>query len=183
MASGSRPAMGKGLEPHLASVMKNISIEVSMSQSKRKLSNFLLTPKFQLKLTYYYISVALVTILLTGTAVVLKFMAIRHLMNNALPDDFTSQSQITTYTFEIAQISLVGFVVFAILSFIFALMVSHRVAGPVVAITAVIDELKKGNYDYSRRLRPADELTVIMDNLHELRETLKANAVQAVNRE
>jgi signal transduction histidine kinase len=75
--------------------------------------------------------------------------------------------------FHIAQISMVGFVAFAIASFIFALMVSHRIAGPVVAISAFIEELKKGNYDYGRNLQPEDELTLIMDPLHELRAVLK----------
>ncbi len=68
-----------------------------------------------------------------------------------------------------------GFVAFAIASFIFALMVSHRIAGPVVAITALISELKKGTYTYGRKLRPNDELTLIMDKLHELKDVLASN--------
>jgi signal transduction histidine kinase len=144
-----------------------------MSKPKRKLSNFLLTPKFQMKLTYYYISVGLSVIFATVSAVFFKMMQIDDVMNNSLPTDFTSQSQITEITFQIAQISMVGFVAFAIASFVFALMVSHRIAGPIVAISATIDELKKGNYDYGRNLRPNDELTLIMDGLHELRAVLK----------
>ncbi len=150
-----------------------------MSSSKRKLSNFLLTPKFQLKLTYYYIGVGILVILATVGGVVYKMMQIREVMNNSVATDFTAQSRITEFTFEIAQISLLGFVAFAISSFIFALMVSHRIAGPVVAITAVIDELKKGNYKYGRQLRPSDELTLIMDGLHELREDLKGKVPEA----
>ncbi|MBT4161104.1 MAG: hypothetical protein HOE54_07330, partial [Gammaproteobacteria bacterium] len=92
---------------------------------------------------------------------------------NSIPTDFTAQSRITEFTFHIAQISMVGFVAFAVASFVFALMVSHRIAGPIVAITAYIEELKKGNYDYGRKLRPNDELTLIMDGLHELKAKLK----------
>jgi len=68
---------------------------------------------------------------------------------------------------------MVGFVAFAISSFIFALLVSHRIAGPILAITAYIEELKKGNYSYGRNLRPNDELIQIMDGLHELNAILK----------
>ena len=75
--------------------------------------------------------------------------------------------------FEIVQISLGGFAAFVIFSFVFALVISHRIAGPVVAIKAFIDELKKGNYDYPRRLRPRDELVDVMDALHELAPILK----------
>lgn len=144
-----------------------------MAQGKRKVSNLLLTPKFQLKLTYYYIGVGMVIIVSTVAGVFLKMMQIRDIMNNSLPTDFSSQSQITDITFEIAQISMLGFVAFAMASFIFALMVSHRIAGPIVAITAYIQELKNGNYNYGRRLRPNDELTLIMDELHDLNAVLR----------
>lgn len=144
-----------------------------MDRNDRKLSNFLLTPKFQLKLTYYYIGVGLVIISGTVGAVFYKMSAVRDIMNNSVATDFTSQSLISEQMFQIVQISMVGFVAFAIASFIFALMVSHRIAGPVVALTAYIDQLKQGNYDYGRELRPNDELTTVMDGLHELSRTLK----------
>ncbi len=144
-----------------------------MDRNDRKLSNFLLTPKFQLKLTYYYIGVGLAIISGTIVAVFYKMSVVRDIMNNNVATDFTSQSLISEQMFQIVQISMVGFVAFAIASFIFALMVSHRIAGPVVALTAYIDQLKQGNYDYGRELRPNDELTIIMDGLHELSRTLK----------
>ncbi len=144
-----------------------------MSQPNRKLSNLMLTPKFQLKLTYYYIGVGLTIIVSTVSAVFYKMSQIRDVMNNNVATDFSSQTQITDFTFHIAQISMVGFVAFAMASFLFALFVSHRIAGPTVAITTLIEELKNGNYDYSRNLRPDDELTLIMDGLHDLRLSLK----------
>jgi len=144
-----------------------------VSINQRKLSNFLLTPKFQLKLTYYYIAFGITVIVATGSAIFYKMMAVRNIMNNGVATDFSSQSQISDLTFQMAQISLLGFVIFAMASFIFALMVSHRIAGPMLAITAYINEIKKGNFDYGRRLRPNDELTLIMDSLHELNDALK----------
>lgn len=143
-----------------------------MSTNKRKLSNFLLTPGFQLKLTLYYISVGVVIILATGGAVYAKFMAVRMLMNDAVLTQFSAQSQINTLMFQIAELSLLGFVLFAITSFIFALMISHRIAGPVVGILAYINALKEGDFKCGRKLRPHDELTVIMDALHDLAGTL-----------
>ncbi|MFT7218602.1 MAG: nitrogen fixation/metabolism regulation signal transduction histidine kinase [Candidatus Azotimanducaceae bacterium] len=145
-----------------------------MSQPKRKMSNLMLTPRFQLKLTYYYIGVGLLIIVGTVSGVFYKMSQIRDVLNNSIATDFSSQSQITEHTFQIAQISMVGFVSFAVASFIFAIMVSHRVAGPTLAITAYIDELKKGNFEYGRQLRPEDELVPIMDGLHELNEILKS---------
>ncbi|MCZ6504183.1 MAG: hypothetical protein O6945_16935 [Gammaproteobacteria bacterium] len=148
-----------------------------MSKNDRKISNFLLTPRFQLKLTYYYIGVGVAIIMATGATVFYKMAVIRDIMNTSVVTDFAAQSKISEQMFFIAQTSLVGFVAFAMASFIFALMISHRIAGPILAITAVIDELKKGNYSYGRKLRPYDELTLIMDNLHELRTVLMAQQV------
>lgn len=116
-------------------------------------------------------------IIATGATIFYKMTVIRDIMNTSIVTDFGAQSKISEQMFFIAQISLVGFVAFAIASFIFALLVSHRIAGPVVAITAVIDELKKGNYNYGRKLRPNDELTLIMDNLHELKAVLAGQPV------
>ena len=128
-----------------------------MTTNKRKLSNFMLTPKFQLKLTLYYMAIGVAIIAATVAAVYMKIMQVRELMNAALLTDFTTQSQINALMFDVTAITLIGFVLFAIASFIFALMVSHRIAGPIVAIVAYIGELKIGNYDYGRRLRPNDE--------------------------
>ncbi len=144
----------------------------------RKISNFLLTPRFQLKLTYYYIGVGVAIIVATGATVFYEMTVIRDIMNNSVVTDFGAQSKISEQMFIIAQTSLVGFVAFAMASFIFALMISHRIAGPIIAITDVIDELKKGNYSYGRKLRPYDELTLIMDNLHELKTVLMAQQVK-----
>lgn len=144
-----------------------------MSANNRRISNFLLTPRFQLKLTYYYIAAGVSIIIATGNVVYYKMMVVQDIMNNSVLTDFSAQSKITDQMFQIAQISLLGFVAFAITSFIFALLVSHRIAGPVLAITEFINELKKGNFDYGRKLRPNDELTIIMDNLHELNAVLK----------
>ena len=147
-----------------------------MSRNNRKISNFLLTPKFQLKLTYYFIAFGIAVIISTGSSIFYKMTVVCDIMNNSVVTDFSSQTRISEHIFQMAEISLAGFVVFAIASFIFALMVSHRIAGPIVAITAYIDEMIKGNYTYGRTLRPNDELTLIMDNLHELNTVLKAKS-------
>jgi len=102
-----------------------------------------------------------------------KLMTVRHLMNNSPMMDFEVQDRVNELMFESVQISFAGFSAFIIFSFIFALVVSHRIAGPVVAIRAYIAELKAGNYDYQRHLRPRDELKEIMEDLHELAPILR----------
>jgi signal transduction histidine kinase len=144
-----------------------------MSKSNRKLRNLVVNPYFQLKLSLYYIASGLVII---GTMTVLiygRLMQVRDMMNAGELMDFDTQAEINLITFQILEISLLGFLAFIIFSFIFALIISHRVAGPVVAICAFIDALKEGDYDHPRKLRPSDELVPIMDKLHELAPILK----------
>lgn len=144
-----------------------------MSRKQRKLRNILVTPKFQLKLSLYYIASGLVIIGVMIGLIYDRLMKARDLMNNSPLMSFDIQTQVNELMFEVVEISLLGFLGFIIFSFIFALVISHRIAGPVVAITAYIEQLKQGNYDYNRNLRPNDELTEIMDGLQELSAVLK----------
>lgn len=133
----------------------------------------MLTPRFQLKLTFYFIVTGIVILVSTLSMVYMKMVAIRTLMNTAILTDFSIQSQINSLMYEVAIVSMVGFALFAAASFIFALMISHRIAGPVFAIRTYIEDLKNGDYGSSRGLRPNDELTTIMDSLHELGASLR----------
>lgn len=121
----------------------------------------------------YYIASGLVIIGIMTGFVYNKLLRVRELMNNSPVMNFHVQTQVNDLMFQIVQISMIGFVAFIIFSFLFAIIISHRIAGPVVAIKAYIEQLKLGNYDYQRNLRPHDELTEIMDALHELAPVLK----------
>lgn len=144
-----------------------------MSRKQRKLRNFLVTPKFQLKLSLYYIVSGLIIIGIVTALIYGKLMTVRDLMNSSPMMDFEVQNRVNELMLECVQISLLGFAAFILFSFLFALVISHRIAGPVVAIRAYIGQLKAGNYDYQRHLRPRDELMEIMDDLHELAPILK----------
>ncbi|HKI73908.1 MAG TPA: hypothetical protein VJ998_04665 [Pseudomonadales bacterium] len=144
-----------------------------MSRKQRKLKNMLVNPGFQLKLTLYYVVSGLVFF---GAIVGLsytKLSKVRHLMNDNPLMNFQIQSQVNDLMFQVIQFTLLGFVAYIILSSLFALIISHKIAGPVVAIRAFIEQLKMGNYDYKRNLRPNDELNEIMDALKELAPLLK----------
>ncbi|XOV88036.1 MAG: hypothetical protein ACFHX7_24275 [Pseudomonadota bacterium] len=144
-----------------------------MKSSKRKVKNLVVFPKFQLRLcSYFAISGLAFFAVVMGFAFV-KLAEVRNLMNNNPEMDFQVQMQVNDAMFSVIQTTLAGFVLYIIFTSVFALIVSHRIAGPVVAIVAFIDELKRGNYEYRRKLRPRDELNEIMDGLNELGPLLK----------
>lgn len=144
-----------------------------MSQHSRSIRNIFVQPKFQLNLSMYYIMIG--GLILNGIAFFVKYTndQIQLLMNNEVLVDFETQIQINDLMMECFQVTLLGLVVFIIFSFGFALMMSHRIAGPQVAILAYIDALKDRNYDYTRSLRSKDELTEVMAALKELGPLLK----------
>lgn len=144
-----------------------------MSRKQRKLRNLLVTPKFQLKMSLYYIVSGLIFFGAIVGIAYHKLMQVRALMNDNPIMNFDVQTQVNDLMFQIIQFTLIGFIAYIIFSSLFAIVMSHRIAGPVVAITAFIEQLKQGNYDYKRNLRPNDELTEIMTALQELAPVLK----------
>ena len=149
-----------------------------MDRKQRKLRNLLVIPRFQLKLSLYYIASGLVFFGAIVGIAYQKLMQVRMLMNDNPVMNFDVQNQINDLMFQIIQFTLIGFVAYILFSSLFALVMSHRIAGPVVAITAFIEQLKQGNYDYKRNLRPNDELTEVMAALQELAPILKERQEQ-----
>ena len=149
-----------------------------MSSQNRSLRYMFVRPRFQMRISLYYIVIGGLILCAVGFLVLNKLDAVQAIMNSGANIDYQTQSQINEMLLESVQMSLIGFGVFILFSFLFALVVSHRIAGPQMAIVAYIEELKKGNYDYKRNLRPHDELSEIMDSLKELAPILKADKAQ-----
>ncbi len=144
-----------------------------MSRNSRKLRNILINPRFQLKFSFHFIVTGLV---IFGVVIVLineRLMRVSDIMASGELMDFEHSVEFNDLMFQILSFSLFGFVAFIIFSFTFALIISHRIAGPVVAICAFIEELKKGNYGFRRELRPNDELVPIVEQLSELAHILQ----------
>ncbi len=75
--------------------------------------------------------------------------------------------------FLVAMIFFVSFLAFISTTVFYMIVIGQRIGGPVIAICAFIEELKKGNYEYKRQLRKDDELFPIMEDLQELAQVLK----------
>ena len=144
-----------------------------MSMKNRSFKNMLVQPKFQLKLSFFYVGIGGVKISIVGYLVLQKLNEVRQLMNNGTELTFKVQSLVNDLMLECIEMAFLGFLAFIIFSFSFALWIGHRIAGPQVAIKAVLDELKAGNFGYQRNLRPNDELTEIMDSVQALAAVLK----------
>ena len=143
-----------------------------MSQ-KRHLKNAFVLPKFQLKLSMYYVMIGGLVLNVIAFFVRHTNQKVLALIDSDHRMDFHTQTQINELTMACFHATLFGFVFFIIYSFLFALLMSHRIAGPQIAIKEYISALKRGDYDFDRSLRPSDELTEVMDALKELGPVLK----------
>lgn len=139
-----------------------------LNSQRRKLKNFFVKPEFQLKYGYYMIAGGFAFFGSTAVYVHLKLAEIDVLLNQHPVLSPMGQSLISEIYSDITGATLVGFASYVIFSFIYSLMLSHRVSGPMIAITEFIRQLKKGNYSYRRELRKGDELSPIMNGLQEL---------------
>lgn len=140
---------------------------------RRKLRNYLIDPKYQLKVSAHFL---VATIVIFGGLLALIFIkinAVRELILMEPEISFSIQQAVHSTLITVTWLSLIFFAVAATVVLIYAILVSHRVAGPIVAIQAYIEDLKKGNYDSGRKLRPNDELNPVMESLHDLADHLK----------
>lgn len=144
-----------------------------MSRSQRKLRNLMITPRFQLRMMLYYVSLDLFFFGIIIGVAWNKLASVRELMNDHPVMNLQIQNQVNDLMFQMITFTFVAFLVYILVSTLFALVLSHRIAGPVIVIRRYIEELKQGNYDYQRDLRSNDELREIMDGLKELATVLK----------
>ena len=144
-----------------------------MIQHPRKVRNLLIRPKFQLKYMFYFwvsgISVLGVFLLLTYN----KLTEVKAAVSSSTNVDFVLQAKVNSSIFEIIIYALITILVFTVITFFYSLIISHRIAGPMVAIKAFVDELVLGNYEYNRNLRKYDELHPLMESVKTLAERLR----------
>ncbi len=143
-------------------------------RNRRRLKNFFIKPKYQMKYAFHQIFSGLVFFAVTAGIVHKKLALVDLLMSKTRVMDLATQVQISQVYADIATTFMIGFACFVVYASLLILIMSHRVSGPMVAIVATIEQLIKGNYGYKRTLRHRDELGPIQEHLQELSVQLKA---------
>jgi nitrogen fixation/metabolism regulation signal transduction histidine kinase len=141
-------------------------------KSRRLYKNFFVKPKHQMAYPYYVICVGFAVFGTTAVLIQRKMTQIAELLNQG-PDSAVSYLQLTDLFADATRFAMFGFFGFVLFSCIYALVISHRVSGPMTAIIAFIEQLQKGNYDYRRELRRRDELKPILGALKNLAAALR----------
>jgi nitrate/nitrite-specific signal transduction histidine kinase len=144
-----------------------------MAEYKREFRNIFINKSFQTRFTYYFVALSIALMGLMMLFMNTHINELRVLVANVSGLPMTSQlaiedalSQLFTTAFAFLVLALVGAIAYGV-------VISHRIAGPMFAILSYIQSMKAGKFEERRSLRPYDELTPIMDSLHELADDLK----------
>lgn len=145
-----------------------------MSQKQRQIRNYLINPAFQLKYTLYFFVTGMCVIGVLLMVIYQKIESLRFSVANHSEGDVSAVlTMINDLMVDTSLIALYTVMGFALISFVYSVVISHRVAGPVVAIVRYIEEIRSGTADPQRKLRKYDELSPIMDALNKLAASLK----------
>lgn len=147
-----------------------------MGEYKRTVKNYLINRPMQMRMSYYFVSISLA---LVGAGVVylnynMSIVRAQIAQIQGLPYSF--QMAIESRMSAMLYFSLGFLILTVIFNLIYGIYISHRVAGPMYAIVQYIENLREGNFDEKRTLRPTDELRPIMQALHDLAGDLKAKS-------
>lgn len=143
------------------------------AKNRRQLKNFFQKPKFHLKFVNLFVLGGFTAMVGAVVLIQLRLLEIDSLLNSSTAMGVGGHLPVYDAFTDVATIALLALAGFVVYACVLALIISHRVAGPTIAIMACIDEIKKGNYDYKRQLRKGDELQPIIDGLHDLSRALK----------
>ncbi|OQW50440.1 MAG: hypothetical protein A4S09_01205 [Proteobacteria bacterium SG_bin7] len=144
-----------------------------MGSPKRKIKNFVIAPGFQFRFSLYFV---LMGVSVIGVFISQIFIKIEELKTKVaiVPEiKFTDQYAIVSGLDYIMVKAVVTVFSYALFCLIFSIVVSHRIAGPMLVINRYIRDLIDGRFDVPRGLRKSDELSSVMDNLKELEQVLK----------
>jgi signal transduction histidine kinase len=144
-----------------------------MYDKKRSFKNIIINPTMQKRLSFYFIAINIALFGLMMLVLNMYFSELKIMISNIPELPISTQLQMDDFMNKILLIS-VSFLWFSIVMvFIYSVIVSHRIAGPMYAILKYIDEMRSGKFEEPRPLRPYDELKPIMDSLGELSIKLK----------
>lgn len=149
---------------------------IDQVENRRSFSNALVRPKYSVGFLNYFVVSGIIAICVVIGFVYMRLMEIDRILN--APNAMAVGGHIPVYDAftDVTTIAILGLALFVIYACVMAIILSHRVAGPMTALTQYIEEIKRGNYDFDRQLRKKDELHPIYGALRDLARSLKENA-------
>lgn len=138
----------------------------------RKIRNFLLMPKVQLRYMYYLLALTTAPMLLLLTYTVVQFQRLR--LESAVFDLPSAALTLMDDTLFRLSVAFAICLILVVLMVLYGTIVaSHRFVGPMFVINRYIEAMKNGDYELQRELRKDDEMKETFALLKQLAEQLR----------
>ncbi|MDG2278718.1 MAG: hypothetical protein P8L31_12220 [Pseudomonadales bacterium] len=175
MSRFSRHLQGQHISEQAIDLPENQTAQTE-DENLRRLSNILVRPKYTVNFVGYFIGGGLLTIAIVIGATYLHLLDIDQLLNSTQAMGVGGHIPIYDAFTNITTIAIAGLAFFVIYSCVIAIILGHRVAGPITALVDCIEQIKRGNFTYERNLRNNDELGPIHDAIRDLARSLKQSS-------
>ncbi len=143
-----------------------------MSKSQRKLKNYIINPKFQLKYIFWISAGGF--ILMGSYSLIFYYFIKENYMILVDMADMTTEARDLLYHELYVIILILGIFsfIFLIITTLIGVVFSHRVAGPLYKLNLVITKIKEGNLEERAKFRPNDEFIETANNFNEMLDTI-----------
>lgn len=165
-------AITEKIEPGMNPDSSATAEALGSSRSRRRFKNFLVKPTHQISYGYFVIGSSFLFFGVTALLIRRKLTQIDALLNQG-PEVMVPGMQLTDLFADVTGTAMFGFFAYVLFCCVYAMLISHRVAGPMTAIIDFIGQLQQGNYFYKRELRRHDELKPIHGALQRLAAVLR----------
>lgn len=149
-----------------------------MGKEQRKLRNFIINPKFQLRYIIFTTMWGLALVIINAS-VFYSFISENYEVFIEL-NDITDEAKAVLYQ-ELYQIIyiLIGLsITFLITVAIFGIVLSHKIAGPMYKFRKTFKQIKEGNTNLRINLRPKDEFKEVALEFNSMMDSLSKNNKQ-----
>jgi hypothetical protein len=147
-------------------------------RNRRKLKNFLISPKYQLKYVFWLTSSGLILTVVNSSIFYVYIKENYDTLVELLPMTDEVKNQLYSELHHIILILALVSLAFLIIVALLGIVLSHRTAGPMFHFKRVFREIGGGNCNSRVRLRPGDDWHDVMDEFNKMMDTISPKPPQ-----
>ncbi|MCK6547338.1 hypothetical protein L6R52_15925 [Myxococcota bacterium] len=145
----------------------NEALASEIGRKNRRWHNLLLDRRFQLKYTAMIVGVATLVSTVLGVFLLRTVRESSRMLKLEAEFDAVLQAQLAESDARVAWALVGAFLAFNVVLAILAVMITHRMAGPIFVMGRYVRELGQGRLPRVRKLRKGDEFVELVDAMSE----------------
>ncbi len=142
-----------------------------MTSKKSRRKNYLIDRKFQLNFTFRFLLIIIIFVLLTGFSIIMvyyiKYQSGKSFFDNYLVIVKEGEAiEITNMFIITAPVIIISSLIIALFIFIYGILYSHKIAGPIYRVRKTLESINKGFLDFKVKLRKKDKFRDLEEHLN-----------------